>query len=237
MSKYTTELRYIIENYNDNETSDNASSDEFITKALPKLFNFSFPIYDENYRTVLELKIVRHFYTREICCETVGRWKMFLRDRLNIIMPYYNELYKSTTLEFNPLYNTDITTTFSKKGSGDNKENTNGTTNSNGTVKNNNVDWSYISDTPQGGIEGLDSLKYLSSANKITNDDTQTSTLTSSDTNAKTSNFTNTEDYTKHVLGNSGHNYSELLLDYRKTLINIDEQIINELDDLFFLLW
>ena len=110
MSKYTTEVRFICEEasglleskgYNDIEN--------IITKAIPKIFNFNFPIFDENYRCVLETKILKHFYTREICEETVGLWKLRLNTRLNEIMPYYNKLYESELLEFNPLYTTDLT--------------------------------------------------------------------------------------------------------------------------------
>ena len=105
MSKYTTEVRFICEEacglleskgYND--------IDSIITKAIPKIFSFNFPIFDENYRSVLELKILKHFYTREIGEETVGLWKLRFDTKLNEIMPYYNKLYSSELIEFNPLY-------------------------------------------------------------------------------------------------------------------------------------
>lgn len=232
MSKYTTELRFIIESYNSNVSSDNSSADEQIKKALPKLFNFSFPIYDENYRKTLELKIVRHFYTREICCETVGRWKMFLRDRLNLIMPYYNDLYKSATLEFNPLYDHDLTTTSNKSGSGSNSNS--GSTSSNQTTNNSSTDWNLHSDTPQGAITDLDEMNYLSDATKGTDNSEQKSNGSSN--TSTNGNYSNIEDYTQTVQGFTNPP-SELIKKYRETLINIDQLIINDLDDLFFGLW
>lgn len=125
MSKYTTELRFICEALADKTESVGYDKiDEVVDAALPKLFDFDFPLFDEAYRTVLEKKIVLHYYTREICAETVGLWKLFLRRRLNEIMPYYNQLYRTELIEFNPLYDIDLTrqrnTTGSEAGEGSN---------------------------------------------------------------------------------------------------------------------
>ncbi|WAX11702.1 hypothetical protein CH17P1_00002 [Hungatella phage CH17P1] len=110
MSKYTTEVRFICE-----EAAGLVSSvgylgvNDVINTALPKVFNFDFPIFDEAYRPILEKKILKHYYTREIGLETVGLWKLFLDTKLNEIMPYYNQLYKSELISFNPMYDVDLT--------------------------------------------------------------------------------------------------------------------------------
>lgn len=109
MSKYTTEVRYICENASGlYESGGYSSINEILDKAAPKVFDFDFPIYDENYREILEKKILRHYYTREIGEETVGLWKLRLEDRMNIIMPYYNKLYESELLKFDPLADTNF---------------------------------------------------------------------------------------------------------------------------------
>ena len=283
MSKYTTELRYIIENYNDNTTSDNSDVDDMIVKALPKLFNFNFPIYDESYREALELNIVRHFYTREICCETVGRWKMFLRDRMNIIMPRYNIMYKELEDIADKLFytvdikesrdlegtansnsssnsNTDSTNTSSSNSKANSSGSGSGSNNSaskgNGTTD----AWQTSNDTPQGGLSGLESNKYLSSAthnkgastqdtstesNSTTNQESNSTSEASDSSNSKSSNTSNaeatstsTESYVKKTIGKRGG--SEYLTIYNKLVesyLNIDDMIIHELDDLFFQLW
>lgn len=108
MSKYTTELRFICENYAGlTESVGGKGVPEVIQKAIPKVFDFSWPIFDEAYRNVLCTKILKHYYTREIGEETVGLWKLRLDVKLNEIMPYYNKLYESQLLEFNPLYTVD----------------------------------------------------------------------------------------------------------------------------------
>lgn len=117
MSKYTTEVRFICEHSAGLVDSVGYSGvDEVIGKAIPKVFSFNFPIFDESYREVLCRKILKHYYTREICEESVGLWKLRLDTRMNEIMPYYNKLYKSELLEFNPLYDTDLTRTSQRQG-------------------------------------------------------------------------------------------------------------------------
>lgn len=111
MSKYTTEIRFLCESLTGHDSSVGFNdTNQVITEAAPIIFDFDYPIFDEQYRIPLETKILRHYYTREISEETYGLWKLRLQDRLNVIMPYYNQLYSSTLFEFNPLYDVDLTT-------------------------------------------------------------------------------------------------------------------------------
>lgn len=111
MSKYTTEVRFLCETKAGLlESVGYNSIDSVVEDAAPLIFNFNFPIYDEAYRLPLEKRILKHYYTREISEETVGLWQLRLEDRLNLIMPYYNELYKSALIKFNPLYDVDLST-------------------------------------------------------------------------------------------------------------------------------
>lgn len=128
MSKYTTEVRFICENAAGlTESAGYSRIDEIINKAIPAVFNFDFPIFDEAYRNVLCKKILKHYYTREICEETVGLWKFRLDTRMNEIMPYFNKLYKSELLEFNPLYDVDITRKGNRENAAKDNESVNST--------------------------------------------------------------------------------------------------------------
>ena len=256
--------------------------EQVIKNSLPKVFDFNFPIFDENYRGVLETKILRHYYTREIAHETVGLWKLKLCTKLNEIMPYYNQLYKSELLEFNPFLDVDLTrqrkvdstgtrdtstkTSTEVDTSSDGSRNTdvslnndtssteNGSSNDKGKRK------QLYSDTPQGAITDLEAGKYLTNAtinddentvstnrtstgtqegNTNTEEETSTNSNASTDSNT-TSNtdITNLENYIETIKGKQGtQNYSELLLKFRETFLNIDMMIINDLEELFFGLW
>lgn len=223
MSHYTTELRYICEVYAEyTESQGYKHVKEIIAKARKKIFDFDYPIFDEAYRPVLETKILRHYYTREIGSETVGRWKLFLEAEMNEIMPYYNKLYASELLKFNPLYDIDITADHTRDNKGTNKTDS--------TTDYNDERWRYYHDTPQDGVTGIKTLRYLTEAEQNTDE--------SNTKNKNTGSFDSTEDYLEHVKGKrSGITYSKMLEEYRKTFLNIDMMVINDLNDLFMQLW
>lgn len=185
MSKYTTELRYICETEAGlSESVGQTKIKDVIAKAIDKIFDFDFPIFDEGYRNVLETKILKHYYTREIGLETYGLWKLKLDTKLNEIMPFYNQLYKSALLEFNPLYEVDYTKTGNRDSSGtrDNSESSNESYEESNEYKENHEDSSsnssdgsltkgttttttnYYSDTPQGAITNVIDGTYLTNA-------------------------------------------------------------------------
>lgn len=135
MSNFTTEVRWICETaYNNAHPDEPGSIADYISAGRDAIFNFQYPIFDENYRSVLETKILKHYYTREIGEETVGLWKLRLDARMNEIMPFYNKLYSSELLQFNPLYDVDVTRTYTKEGSATKTETDNGTQESSDTM-------------------------------------------------------------------------------------------------------
>lgn len=286
MSKYTTELRYLIENDFDIGLK-------------------NYPIFDENYRELLNQKIINHYYFREIGMETAELFKRYLNTTMCEIMPYYNQLYKSELLEFNPFYNVDKTIVSDKNNNsvsdfignttGKNQQNAdtentqtnNGkqqtTTaatsvgesvgNSKGSGKTTNKSKRVSSDTPQGflSINSIDNETYASAAemangetvNEFTVNDTKATSSNSengttdqtnvAETKAKgntTSNATTEtdtankttsndfENYVSHVIGKSeGETYSEMLLKFRDTFLNIDMMIIDELKTCFMMIY
>ena len=189
MSTFTTQIRFICESkagLNESVGYDNIA--QVIAGARPAIFDFPYPIFDETYRAVLETKILKHYYTREIGEETYGLWKLRLDTKMNEIMPYYNQLYKSTLLEFNPLYDVDINRTHNATRKGteilNGNVDTNGqviaSTNANNTTTSDNTtdqtstngNTDKYSATPQGGLDGLIQDKYLTNARMITGNDT-----------------------------------------------------------------
>ena len=274
MSKYTTEVRYICEEYFGSNTSLNYPSiNEIIQKALPKIFDFDFPIFDENYRNVLESKIIKHFYTREIGFETVALWKLKLQTKMQEIMPFYNQYYQSALIEYNPLQTTNIITKSNRstdsissdtqnkntKTTGTDTTSINTTTkdtsHSDGKQVTDGSRWDLYSDTPQGGLTGVENETYLTNARKNTEDSTVNVTRDNSTTgnttgktdltkntnvnesNSNTGKRNDTDNYLESVTGFNSSNPSELILKLRETFMNIDMLIIDELEELFMYLW
>lgn len=120
MSDYTTQLRFICESYA-GRTAEGSVFDDIdtiIDNSRSKVFDFDYPIFDESYKPELETKIINHFYTQEIGQETVGLFKQRLKTKMREIMPYYNQLYLSEKLKFNPFINADYIDTHNQQSEG-----------------------------------------------------------------------------------------------------------------------
>lgn len=105
MSDYTTSVMDIVKSLSN---TGNIFND--IKTAAPKIFDFYFPIWDDAHRNELQEKIIRRYINREIGLETYGLWKLYLCDRMNNIMPYYNDLAKSLNLKYDILSNVNLIT-------------------------------------------------------------------------------------------------------------------------------
>lgn len=247
MSKYTTEVRFICEQKAGlSESVGFSQVDDVLNQSWNKIFTSDVAFFDNEYKPILCKKILKHYYTREICAETVGLWQLWLNTRLEEIMPYYNELYKSAQLEFKPFDDVNYTRTSNRKNTENENSTKTGTNNrtvssdSSGSSNTDTID--KYSDTPQGSITNLSGDTYLTNAritsneNSFTNENSETDNQTINETNDRDKN--GNEDYFEKVLGKQGSkNYSEMLLDFRKTFLNIDLQVIDEFSDLFFGLW
>lgn len=255
MSKYTTEVRFICESkagLSESAGCDNV--DDIVSKSWNKIFTSKAVFFDEEYRSVLCQKILKHYYLREIGSETVGIWKLWINTRLEEIMPFYNQLYKSALIEFNPLYDVDLKRTHnrkidsSKQDTGTSQSVSSGEINVSGTSSgsSNNTKKDLYSDTPQGAITGLENENYLTNARKVTdtgstsneNSSTGTNKTTVNDDTSNTGTANSLEDYVENVSGKQGsESYSSMLLKFRETFLNIDMQVIEEFSDLFMGLW
>lgn len=239
MSKYTTELRYIVENEKLYPPMEGSLS---LKSALE-----SYPLYLEAYidpttqetrnrRLELNTKIIEHYYFREIGFETVPRFLFALRRKMNEIMNYYNQMYKSATIDFNPLWNVEMhekythtiednSTTTSKGESTSGGENTT-------TVDNINIE----SDTPPTELTESD-IKANKYASK-TNYDKSTNTLSLGATGHSEGEVGTVgkkiESFEKLTEGSSaGLPYSNAIKQWREIMVNIDMMIVDELKDLF----
>lgn len=95
MTKYTMELREVLaHNY---------------------IFDFSYPIYDEKKRRDFEQAFEHHFYFREIGFDTVDMFKHYLRDKFALVFPYYNELMRTATIEYDIENPYKLTETYTRK--------------------------------------------------------------------------------------------------------------------------
>ena len=247
MSKYTTEVRFICESKSGlSESKGFCSVDEILNGSWDKIFTSKVSFFDEDYRGVLCKKILKHYYLREIGCETVGIWLLWMNTKLEEIMPYYNKLYESELIKFNPMYDVDWNRKGNKTGneSGTGSRSTSGNNSGTNTQSGNssNVRKDLYSDTPQGALTGVESETYLTNARKVSDSGTTGVNGSTSgsyeDSESSTNKVDTTEDYVESVSGKQGsESYSKLLNEFRETFLNIDMQVIEEFEEMFMGLW
>lgn len=219
MSKYTTQLRWVIEQA-ENDAHGTYEVGVYTEASYKKIGLSTYPIFNETYRTQLNNKIIDHFYFREIGMETVANFAWFLRRKMNEIMPYYNQLYESVDIVTDPV--NEINVTYDEHIDAKSNNTANSTTNTD--------DSNVYSDTPMDFIEnGLSAIKNGNYATNANYDQGESNTDSTSNTNSE-QNRLRTE---------KGHRRSQadLLLKYRETFINIDMMIIEELESLFMGVW
>lgn len=200
MAKYTITIKSLIDNNFDFQLT-------------------SYPIFDENYRQTLNHNILYHYYENEIGFETAPLFRLYLNQRLNEIMPKYNELYKAQKkiIDENLLLN-NVNLTEQLQGTTTSQTSSNSTSNNNGE--------SLFQDTPQGELShtDIDNQKY---ATNITFNKNNINDISKASGNG-------TNEYIKTIIGNNGGKFNiDLLNDLKNNLMNIDLMIINELYDLF----
>lgn len=195
----------------------------------------SYPIFDESYRSTLNEKILNHYYENEIGFETAPLFRFYLNQKLNEIMPYYNELYKAQKklIDENLLLN-NVNITEQLQGSNTNNTTTTGNSNSqstnNGTSNNKNL----FQDTPQGEISNTDINNQKWATNLTLDSNTSNNTINDTSSNSGTANVQGTNNYIKTIIGNNGGKFNiDLLNDIKNNLMNIDLMIINDLNELF----
>jgi hypothetical protein len=173
-----------------------------------------YPIFDEAYRAGLNAKIIDHYRMYEIGQETIGQFRFALNRKMREIMPYYNQMYESTQTTLDPFKTMDYT------DSGSSDSTSTGTSES----TTDSASRAVASEMPQVHLSPNED--YATSANDVIGNAT---------TNGTTNTGTNgTVD--RHVTGSQGHQ-ATLMMQYRKSLLNIDMNVISELESLFMQVW
>ena len=228
MARYTVELRKIIETIGEDNVL-KWFQDYDLTNYLS--FEEIKVITDKGTWSPARLarKILDHYYMYEIGTETVALFKHQVKVAMQEIMEEKLPLIYSASLQYNPLINVNYTETYTGENT------TTNTSTSDSTATSTSSGLTVSSDTPQGQInkESILEGNYASStsANEIEDEANTTSTGESEGTG--------TQVYTKHFEGNQGISatYQKMIEQYRDNIRMIDREIIEDLRDLFMIIY
>ena len=187
-----------------------------------ELFDFEYNFYNEEHKKEFEEKFINRYMFDEIGFETVSRFKHYLKEKLNRIAPYYNQLYQTELRclegDIDFMLNKDLHETINVKDKNSSKSKTNATSktlNKESYLDNGNASLELT----EGNLTGVNS----SDGNGITESD------------MSGENEQLTELISKGNIGVTSS--AELLKQWRQVLINIDEMIIEECRDLFMMIY
>ena len=232
MSRYTVQLGSVVEQFLDDS---GLPHDEGNWPSIYGRMGLSdFPIFEEAHRHVLNDKIIRAYWFREIGFETFGQFRWHLRRRMHEIMPYWNEMYRSVSLITDPLTTRGIERR-EKWDRGETTTNT-GSSSSDQSATSTTSDRNVFQDTPMNGLD-TGAVQNMDYATNVTFDDgsTESKGETSSTTSSKyDGTFAGTRVETEDGYDRP---QAELLEIYRRNLINIDLEIVDSLNVLFMGLW
>lgn len=251
-------VKSICEGFSQMSSEEGDRAIDIIQCSIPFIFDFDFPFYDETKRQDIETKIIKNYYFRQICCTDVEEWKLRLSNKLNQIMPYYNEMYESRKYLVDILDDVDYERKVEEGSFSNGIENTISNQTSDSTSHNesngmnselnnsNKKGVSRFSDTPQGQLDSLEANTYLTNATIGDEDSNTNRTGVSSSTGDNESNTTTdgtfetsrsdvaNRDRTERVKGKMGmKSKAAMVSEYRKAILNIDMEVVSRLSDLF----
>lgn len=179
------------------------------TECHDKIFDFNYPLSSNINKDEFEIQILNHFIMRRINFDTFTAFQIYLENKLNEIMPYYNIILDSLT-NYN-LFNDGekITRSLNKEDSGNNSL----TTNSTSDLR--------FAEFPQNKLNNIKDGKYVSNQNY------NQSESESSGTNQSTG--TENETITRSVA-----NKMTLYKNYLETKNSVMSMIYKDLEILFY---
>lgn len=173
-----------------------------------------YPIFDEDYRAILNRKIIRHFWNEEIGQETISMFRLALSRFMDENMSYYNEQYRLGLIAVDPLLTVKIKSLSTTTGQATSASGVTANTTSDSRSR------GVASDYPQQSLQpGSD---YASSSQDNIGDTRGESISAENRDDTNTGSAENTQE------GYSGHAPS-LIRATREALINVDVMLIEEI--------
>lgn len=212
MASFTTRLKGVIERN---------GGDPYVTCGLDR-----YEIFDEAYRSVLNDKIINAYWNEEIGHETDSIFRQSMRSRMELEMPYFNGLYETANLEYDPLKSVDYSSVTDSTQETTTNAQGNSTSESDSDSASEARNYAY----PQEQLRS--NGEYMTSAAQ--SDSTSGSTSGSDETSTSDALASGTS--TNRIAGRQSSAQS-LIAAQRELLMPIDSMVVDAVSDLFMGVW
>lgn len=162
-----------------------------------KLFDFPYQFDDDVFKEEIEQAVLEYFYFHEIGQETPEKFKFIFRSKWKRTLEYYNKLYNTSLLEYNPLINYKVSEALDQLRQTTDKQDTTGNTTGTGGTTTDHSDNSNSTREEQrkedvlGTSKGTDKGTVSKSGTENTNSNTA-GTEENTTTDNRTDNLKNT---------------------------------------------
>lgn len=205
------------------------------------IFNFDYPLTENEDKEKFECMILNHFLMRRIGYDTVTAFRIALDVKLNEIMPFYNKMFDMLD-GWNLFNDGEITTRIQNDERNiidTNVNSTSQTTNTADAITNNSTSTSdrRNSQTPQNELSEVRDGKYISNYDYDTNTDNNTTNSTSNNTLNSTNNSNGTSNNVGTLSETITRTPADKIRIYKEFMENrksIYTLIFEELDPLFY---
>lgn len=182
----------------------------------------TYPVYAEGYRDILNGLIFDRYANQEICSESPDLFHSWMRRRMRLVMPAFNELYLTKLIDYDPM----ITMMIKTVGTGKTTQIASGVEESTTTSESDSKSRAVNSDTPQTML--ADDGDYATSAS----DSNSQAEAESTAQNQSDSNSVTDDERDSQTSGYQGIP-ADLIIAARSAIINVDEMVVDSLADLF----
>lgn len=226
MTKYTVRVCDILRSFSFPQT--NLRFDKIIEQGKDKFFDFDFPWYSEENVGLDEFEtlFLETYYTHQIGFETYELFQLNLSKTLRSVMDVYKEKYKIVAKNIDYLSTHNMVDKEVTQDNSVSTSTTNGTTISRGKTDTQDIN----SDNPDITIQTQDYASTMSRGETESSNEVSVNDKTVSDN-------VNSGDRVKTTIGYAGVSPSKLVEDFKKNIININKELVDECSKLFIGLW
>lgn len=190
----------------------------------------TYPIFDEAHRPILNEKIIERYWDREIGMETISKFQLAMKRKMNELMRFYNQLYETELINYPALSTFGLTTT--RNDTADTATTRDGTShvgNDSSSASRSQQSNTPQNELPDGWEENAD---YATGGNASQAKSNGTADTTSTDTE----NGRNTLNGVTTTTGYQGA-ASDLIGKFRNQVLNLDVSIVDAVNGLFMGIW